>query len=445
MGRGRLAAFIVGAATIAAATFACRQLVGIGDAPPMGAGSVDSGTADAGPDAPVCGIAYAPASCEACLASSCCSEETACSGSAACSALEGCMGPCAGDPACRARCVQTYRAGNDLKTPAFESCLVRSCATPCGLECGGVAEGANPDAAVACQDCYRSQGCAAATDCISDPACATYAICAVESVTPGSCAYLLDGGIDAASPFTTVGFSYCLDACQLNSNWSCAGHVEWPPVIGGELTIQLRLVDTVLQQPVPGVLAKVCNGADTTCQSPTVMAATDDAGTVQLAQYPEAGPIFSSGAYIDLSEGGILPGVFFWSFPLSQSPVSFQVQTVTPSEVPEVLSAVDAAADPMTGFVVVVGFDCLPSVNGAGMTFTLATPGVSHVFYEQKGVIDPSATETDNSGTALFVNAPVGSNFVNAFAAAAGGPIGRFPIFVRENSVTTVYALPQPN
>jgi hypothetical protein len=37
MGRGRLAAFIVGAATIAAATFACRQLVGIPNTAQAGA------------------------------------------------------------------------------------------------------------------------------------------------------------------------------------------------------------------------------------------------------------------------------------------------------------------------------------------------------------------------------------------------------------------------
>jgi hypothetical protein len=65
MGRLRLAAFIVGAATIAAATFACRQLVGIGNDPPQGP---NAPSPDAGAEG---GFTYGQGACEACVATSC--------------------------------------------------------------------------------------------------------------------------------------------------------------------------------------------------------------------------------------------------------------------------------------------------------------------------------------------------------------------------------------
>jgi hypothetical protein len=360
------------------------------------------------------------------------------------------MGPCAGDPTCRAACLQNYRVGNDTKTPAFESCMVGSCASPCNLVCGGVAEAANPDAANTCQDCFRSQGCNAAVACMSDLTCATYAFCAVESVTPGACASLLDGGVDAASAFVSVGFSYCYSACELDSEWSCVGHVEWPPATSAELTIHLRVQDVVTQVGVPGVVAEVCNISDNSspCARPTAVETTDDAGNVTLIQDPDAGPIFANGAYINLMNGpdsGIVPAALFWSFPISQSSVSFQLQTITPSELAtNFLPSLPITPDPSTGYVVVVGYDCLPGVNGVGMTFTLSTPGSSRVFYERNQTIDPGATETDTSGTALFVNVPPGTHFVTAVA-ATGGALGTFPLFVWKGSATTVWALPQAN
>ena len=138
----RRAVFAV--ATVAVAV-ACRQLVGIGDAPPMGAAvdatAADSGAPEAGSDGPACGIAYAPEACGSCLVSSCCPQATACAESAACSKLEGCLGACAGDTACRATCVSANRFGPDVFETQLASCLAKSCAQPCGISCGGFAGG----------------------------------------------------------------------------------------------------------------------------------------------------------------------------------------------------------------------------------------------------------------------------------------------------------------
>jgi hypothetical protein len=436
-------------ATIAAVV-ACRQLVGIGDAPPMGAdlvdsGAVDSGAGDTGADAVESGIVYAGVACEACLESKCGEQAKLCAESPPCSTLEGCLGQCGGDPTCRARCFQTDRVGSDPNAPAFEACMVRWCATPCGLVCGGVAEAANPDAATACQTCYQSQGCMAAVGCLSNPACTAYAFCAVESALPGSCAQMLDdGGVDA-SAFTSVAFSYCVNACEFDSDWSCVGHVEWPPAVTGEATIHLHVYDTTSFLPVAGVLAQVCNGNDPYCAKPSVRGTTLPDGTVTLVQQPDAGPVFTNDAYLDLSGGGTVPEMFFWSFPLSQSSTSFDVGTVTSMEaMVDYEQPVGVVQDLNLGFVAVNGFDCLPSIAGTGMTFALTAPGSPRAYYALSGVLDPQAVATDDTSTAVFFNVPIGSNFLAASAIPAG-PIGQFGLFLRPGTVTLVYALPQPN
>src|SRR5271170_6303119 len=95
-----------GAAALLAIVAACRQLVGIGDAPPthVADASAESPDARAGAGS-ACGVAYAGAQCETCVETSCCTQATACANDPACSSLEACFGMCNGDPTCRAKCI----------------------------------------------------------------------------------------------------------------------------------------------------------------------------------------------------------------------------------------------------------------------------------------------------------------------------------------------------
>ncbi len=442
MGTGlRRAVFAIATFAVAAA---CRQLVGIGDAPPTGSsgGLADSGVPEAGRDGPACGIEYAPETCGACLASSCCAQATTCSGSAACSALEGCLGPCAGEPTCRARCLQQHRAPNDPAVPDLESCIVRACASACNLTCGGVAEAADPDAAVACQTCYQSQGCAAAQECIADPRCAAALFCDLERATPpdDSCLSLLDdAGVDA-STLENVS-SACSGSCEFGASWSCVNHVTWLAGVSGDLTIELKVLDGVTQMVIPGVSAKVCNLSDVGCIAPTASGVTGSDGIVELVQSADAGPVLSSG-YIDLS-GGITPEVFFWSFPINPSPATMTVIAVTPAETSALLAYLQVTPQPGTGFVYAYGIDCF-QIAGQGMTFSIAPSGSSQIFYQQGSTFSPGLTATTGVGGALIVNAPEGNLELTASVGGAGGAIGHFPLFVRDGGGAEVWALPQP-
>jgi len=133
---------------------ACRQLVGIGDAPPMGDGGARRDAAiasEGGPgDAAIDGIAYPMKTCAACAATNCGSQSAACAADSVCNPRETCLARCEGAPACRSQCFVHTPVG--LTAPlvaALDVCLASNCDTVCNLPtCGDVAsEISPPDAA----------------------------------------------------------------------------------------------------------------------------------------------------------------------------------------------------------------------------------------------------------------------------------------------------------
>jgi hypothetical protein len=421
----------------------CRQLVGITDDPPVG----DSGLAEAELDATAEGVAYTPEVCQACIQSSCSAQAEACSKSSPCSALEDCLGTCSGRPACRAQCLQSHHVGSDRATPLFESCVARACATPCELTCGGAAEIATPDAAMACQSCFVGQGCSSVEACMADPVCAELAFCALEAVTPAELNGCMppdahDGGVDASA--LTAASWLCANTCDYYSNWSCVGNVTWPAPATGDLTILLTLQDgATLNSSGGGITTKVCHSSDLACEQPAAIGVTAADGTVKLVQHADAAPIVSEG-YIELTGGDIVPEIVFWSFPLGQSPARLFALTATEAELTSIVTSLGVRQQASNGVVLVVGRDCR-QVPGAGMKFTIAPAGSSKIFYFDGLSFTPdlAATTVNGDGAALITNAPAESVTLTTTVDGEGS-IGELPLFVRAGWNTEVYALPAP-
>jgi hypothetical protein len=286
---------------------------------------------------------------------------------------------------CRSRCLEKHRVGNDQATPAFESCLVRECAASCKLVCGGAGELATPDGAEACQSCFVGQGCSTVEACMSDPACAKEVFCVIETLTPtelSRCSLEVDAGRDSglsASALMIVSET-CAAACDDYTNYSCVGHVTWPAAASGDLTILLTLLDGPTLTPSgAGITAKVCHSSDLECAHPTAKGITLADGTVKLVQHREAGPVVTEG-YIDLSGGSIVPTIFFWSYPLSQSRASLNVLTATQVETNTIVQSLEVSQEASNGYVLVVGRDCLQA-PAAELTYAVTPVGSSKVFY----------------------------------------------------------------
>jgi hypothetical protein len=446
-----VASLLATLAALVVAGAACRQLVGIGDEPPTGV--VDAGTkSDASEDAgAACGIAYAGASCEQCLEHDCCRQLAACSGVPECRAFETCAGACEGGPECRARCFQAHRSGADPTILALESCLAGSCVDACGITCGGVAQFAAVDAGASCQTCFEAHGCSAAIECLRNPDCSAYQYCIVTAPTPDiqNACTIPDGGfgIDAGD-LSSVADHECLTACGLDSNWSCLGHVEWPPPVNRGFTLELKLFDVEAPfiKQVSGVTAKLC--ADATCNPPGAVAQSDMYGNVTLTATGGSGNYFNG--YVDFSDGGIVPTLFYWSFPISQNLAILngqfdQIPTVASQNIGQILPvAWDASA---TGIVAFTALDCY-QVAAAGVAFTIspaASPNSAFYQGENTTSVVPGLTATTSAGFGYFVNVPAPSvATLTATVPPSTTPIGQYGVLVRPGTATFVLALPTP-
>jgi hypothetical protein len=294
---------------------ACRQLVGIGDSPPMGA-VVDSGTKEAGTDAGGCGIVYAGTQCEACLESQCCTQATACANGAACSGLEGCLGACdGGDPACRAQCVDGHRIGSDALETQLAACLAKRCAQPCSISCGGFAGDFGVDAAAGCQTCIVDNPnlCSATLACAGDPECQAILTCPSTSHVQDqseACDTEHEAGVDAASAVLNGLTTACLNACAVGTQWWCVGNPPSQQQVNQATAVTLHLYDKATTLPIADASVAVCSPSLSPCLvlGNPMTSGADGGVTVNVPKNPQ-GP--GSSGYLSITGTGLTPELFF--------------------------------------------------------------------------------------------------------------------------------------
>jgi hypothetical protein len=424
---------------------ACRQLVGIGDAPPTAlADAATAAEATAAEAGPRCGIAYEGTQCEACLETSCCDYATACSGDTSCSLLEGCYSSCQGDVTCRAGCTYGRLIGPNPYEETFAACLVKSCAAPCGLECGGAAEIFGVDAAAGCQECMTAQPCSVLAACASDPSCQTRVWCNISTPRPDrsqACFAAIDGGADAyaagVDSFLSAG---CSSECQ-GEQWYCLKDLGNPQFVPST-TMTYRLGDALSGDPVAGASVTVCGQSllldcDASADAPT----TDDAGTA-MVPLPGAGPT----GYLSVSGQGLYPQLTFWGFPLSEPTYSYSGSIFSRTGVTSLASATAAQVgvniDTVGHAFIEVGvIDCRG--NGArGVTLSLDPPDSgAQLIYINTGVPTLSGP-TDGTGEAVFVNVPAGVFTVTATPVALGHASSVLPVKTMTGTETVVTLVP---
>jgi len=444
MGRRRLVAFIIGAATIAIATFACRQLVGIGNDPPQGSPAAST---DAGAEG---GFTYGQGACAACVATSCDEQATKCANNPSCSALEECMSGCATDPMCRAQCSVDHGLGNDGATPAFEACLASSCADACGATCGSAAALFPPAMATECQGCIVQKVCAAVTSCLVDPDCQASVRCQFSSGTPDAQEACPQPGLDSGgAPSMLPGYDpiagLCSAECSWGADWSCVGKVEYPVANLGPVAVTANVFDADGTTPIDGAVVKICAAANQACVPPSLlgMGVTADGGIAAMTRNPIP---FGEPIYLDISAPGYLPTLVLDYAPLSAQRAAVPVLLPTRMGVEGQAANLGLALDPNLGLVTVVAVDCRFAA-AAGVSFSIETPGPPPpLFYFRGGVPVAGESSTDSSGVAVFANVPVTPTTytIKAMPLALGRTSSTIPFFVRDGGFANFQALPTP-
>ena len=429
-----------------AVVVACRQLVGIGDSPPMGA-VVDSGAAEGGPDAGGCGIVYAGTQCEACLESNCCPQATVCAGDTACTGLEGCLGACdGGDPACRAKCVDEHRIGPDPFETQLAACLAANCVAPCGLPCGGLADTFGVDAAAGCQACIQNSVCPASLACATQPGCQAVLWCVGTTYQidrEAACfANYQDAGFDAALVLRGDLLTSCLDDCAIGNQWYCVGHLTLPQQTGQGTSLALNLYDTFYNTPVADAEVAVCSQNDPTCTPPIMSAVSGVDGGVTVTVPSNVGGSGPTG-YLLINGAGLIPELAFWGFPLSEARLTDQIGTLTQTKASasQLTLLLGVPVDLQQHALVTVGVNDCENISARGVTFSIVPADLdTQVFYVTATGFSSADSGTGPQGLALFVNVPVGTVKVTASPGALGRPSSVVQGFTRAGAVTALGA-----
>jgi hypothetical protein len=429
---------------------ACRQLVGIQDQPPA---------APASDDAAGGGVCSADAgACASCLGASCCAQLTACDAEVTCKQSLDCLLGCgAGDEACSAACVQ----GLDGPLAAVLSCRAQSCATECGVSCGGILGALYPDVLAGspdCASCATSQVCTDLTTCAASTNCVSYAACTHRDCVPldracaTACQYAVGPSLPGDAVLSALK-THCTTECRLGSNFDCVGKRAWPVgVIDSTATFSTHYSDTVGTTAMAGVFVRLCPLADPTCATEWDHATTDSTGYAsvsgRLSQQGNGNAGVFNG-YVDLSDGGVYPTVAIIFPPLAGSLAGsadytpYLAQTFSAHDVSLLTSVLPVPLDPTRGHVVISALDCL-QVPAAGMTFQMVPPDGALIVYVRSGVPSVQATATDVTGTAAILNVLPGPITVSTHVAATGALVSQHSAFVRAQTITQIAGAPLP-
>jgi len=355
------------------------------------------------------------------------------------------------DPTKRAQCGVDKGLGNDGVTPAFEACLASSCHAECGLTCGGLAAVFPPATAPACETCI-GQGieCAAMTQCATSPQCQTAVRCQFSTHTPDvqeQCPPIVPdaGGAPLGTANVSPIASSCSNDCSWGADWSCVGRVGWPKAELGPIEFDIGVYDLASQAPINQAAVRLCATPDKACSPPLASGFSGDAGTLVLVRPPVTTATFH---YLDITSPAYVETLVFDVFPISEPRITTNVGSLMPLAITSTADGLMVNLDPNLGILYVDAFDCrFGNANGVQLTLIGGGP-TTQVFYTQDGQLSPTATATDSSGEAIFVNVPVlpDTFTVNVMLPPAldGGLAGSMGAFARDGGLSVVYAVPTP-
>ncbi|MCK6532421.1 MAG: hypothetical protein L6Q84_05555 [Polyangiaceae bacterium] len=221
--------------------------------------------------------------CAACLRGACCDAAIACRGHSECAAIDACVQSSteAGFSDCRQEHEGAFRG----EYAALSSCRARSCASECGVECGGFTYWR-----AECAKCGNSECCTAATACGESAGCLALLYCkqncsSIDTACHLDCERAHSSGVMSALRFTECLLQKCPGECgYLPPDLSCSHHSVWPaPIHGLGVEVEARvIVLTGGTRPHPGAIVRLCEPGDVACLQPMAEGTTDELGIVRL-------------------------------------------------------------------------------------------------------------------------------------------------------------------
>ncbi|MBI5502065.1 MAG: hypothetical protein HY907_17615 [Deltaproteobacteria bacterium] len=226
-------------------------------------------------------------------------------------------------------------------------------------------------------------------------------------------------------------------------DWSCLGSVVWGTPIEASLDMTGTALDYVTDAPIEGATVKVCARADAACATPLDEGTTDAAGQVTLTV-----PLGTTGfdGYFEVSATGYVTVLRYTVEPITEMPGADArvVSMVDTTTFAMLAAAAGVTPDPTRGHLVVNALDCNPTL-AAGVSLDVDTADVSSTaVYMVGGLPSTSATETDSSGAAGFINLPAGAATISTTLVSTGEAIASTDITIRAGAAALFPLPPTP-
>lgn len=308
---------------------------------------------------------------------------------------------------------------------------------------------------VACLAIGVASACSLLID-VSGEQCTTDADCAARgaSFAAARCvrsACTLDDGVEAG-PVPEAG-SPDVDAADasppVDPRYLCLGKHPAPTPTKATAAYMLTLTDLITQKALPGLRVKLCtNLTDPSCAVPAATTQTDDAGvarlTIDLSKgafdgYVDVDPETADGgsAVVDGGDTAVyMPSrIYYTSIPIAADRTD-DYQLLQFGTLNLFGSLFSAKADFTKGAAFIIAEDC-SFTDSASISLTVdqADDGGTHAFYIKNDQPSTTATETDVSGIAGFVNLPTGNRSFTTELSTTKQKVGSVNGYVRPGTI----------
>jgi len=241
--------------------------------------------------------------------------------------------------------------------------------------------------------------------------------------------------------------------------WGCLGNVVTPTPTKPKVHVTVPMFELITKLPVTDVTVKVCAKIDVNCTTPLqttlpsakgIIAIDIDAGfdgyVLIEPMLPDAGCKIDSGQDAATCYYALLsPSLVFFNPPLMDDTAYITIPMLSPDTLATLAKANGDTVDPALGAVFMEAVDC--SFHAAkDVTVSLdSTTMQTRGFYFTGSIPSLTASATDSTGYAGFINTPTGGRSVTGMLKPSQKFIGKTSVFARAGHISyTTLAPSQP-
>jgi hypothetical protein len=298
------------------------------------------------------------------------------------------------------------------------------------------------------------------------------------AIAAGACSLILDtspnqcdSGADCVTRFGSSASMQCInqvcvsveaaadvanDAPVDAGPWGCLGNVVFPQPDASTVSVTVPLVDLITMKPVTAVNALLCAKTDFTCGTPLASTQPTMNGllvfnnlTPPFNGYVLITPVLPDGGFPDGGDGGsvldlYVPSLVYFNPPLVHDTLYTTTILVTGYALGTVAMGAQTPLDLDAGAVFMETVDCNGHPAPGVSVIVDSTGPLTKGFYFQGGLPTTTASSTDVTGYAGFVNVPLGPRTVTGTLQGTGQRIGTATVLAAKSVISYTTLAPSP-